>query len=667
MGFFDFLRGRKRAPVPAPHFHVTRDEAGDPLFSDDIVAELLAELEKRRSDRAAYELQWTLNADFVAGNQNVDIDFLHKTLVVEDCVSSRDVKERRVYNRIAPLMDTRMANLLSVKYDMEVIPRTGEADDAAKAKIGTKILSYCQAATEFNRQISRLISWAEITGTAFTVSWWDKNRGDIIAEMAVGDGEGRESRSVPIRLGDVSFGLLSPYEVFPASLEVQNIEDQHDLIVEQVFDADTVRSVWGVTMDGETVEAYALTPEPKGSAGHGRVNATFGVKRVTRENALRVVSYYERPSVLHERGRMMVVIGDRLVFHGELPGGIMPIVAYKSREVPGLFFGKSPVESLIPLQRSYNELQNKIMDYAHITVNAPMMSPIGALDMDLIEAKGGVDAGDIIEYDANRGEPHYMAYAPFSPLLTAQRDQLAQDMEYTAGVSQLMVYGSAANSASGAALNTRREIDMTRMSLTADNIRSGVIAMAKIWLRLNKEYSTGYRTVLVAGDDDMAGIVTWCSDDINSYDVEFSAENELRHSREQQREDFLAAYQMGLFADENGVVPKDIRRKAWALFKSGELDDVLDVEDQQRRNARYEITMLRLGVIPEEDPYADDAIHLEEHLRFALTNEYREMKRNMPAMAAAFDEHLARHRDKLARAEQEKRAEAMAMMAERGG
>ena len=71
---------------------------------------------------------------------------------------------------------------------------------------------------------------------------------------------------------------------------------------------------------------------------------------------------------------------------------------------------------------------------------------------------------------------------------------------------------------------------MTRMSLTADNIRDGVIAMAKIWLRLNKEYSVGYRTVLVAGDDDMGGIVTWCSDDINSYDVEFTAENELRHS-----------------------------------------------------------------------------------------------------------------------------------------
>lgn len=661
MGFFDFLKGRDRNPREPPRFYVARDEHGDPLYSDDMVAELLAELERRRSDRAPYELQWSLNADFVNGNQNVDLDLVHNCLVQEGLSPDQTVEERRVYNRIAPLMDTRLANLMSVNYDMYVKPRTNEADDTAKAKIGTKILEYCQANTDFNGQLNQLLQWAEICGTAFTVSYWDKNRGDVIAEMAVEGPDGTPTDPVPIHLGDLSFGLISPYEVFPASLTVQNVADQHDIIVEQVFDVDTVKSVWGLTVDGEKTEAYVLTPEPSGVSGHGHSHATFGVKRTERENSARVITYYEKPSLAHERGRMIVVIGRRMVFYGELPGGIMPIVAFKAKEIPGLFFGKSVIESLIPLQRSYNEIQNKILDYVHVTVNAPLMSPVGSLDMDLIEQQGGVQSGDIIEYDANRGEPHFMSYAPFSPLLTAQRDQIAQDMEYTAGVSQLMVYGSAANSASGTALNTRREIDMTRMSLTADNIRDGVIEMAKIWLRLNKSYSTGYRTVLVAGDDDMSGIITWCADDINSYDVEFTAENELRHSADQQREDFINALQLGLFTDDNGMISKDVKRRAWELFHSGALDDVLDIEEQQRKNARYEIRQIRNGIIPPEDRYADDEIHLEEHIRFALSNEYREMRQKIPAWAEEIDRHIAEHRAKIEAKQRQKQAEMMQM------
>ena len=214
MGLFDFLHGRAKEPREPPKFYVARDEAGDPIFSDDLVGELLRELEDRRTARAPYELQWTLNADFVNGNQNVDIDLVHNRLTMDGIDPAHTTKERRVYNRIAPLMDTRLANLMSVNYDMYVKPRTNEAEDAAKAKIGTKLLEYCQANTNFNGQINQLLQWAEICGTAFTISYWDKNAGEVIAEMAVGDGVS-ESPTVPVRLGDLAFGLLSPYEVFP--------------------------------------------------------------------------------------------------------------------------------------------------------------------------------------------------------------------------------------------------------------------------------------------------------------------------------------------------------------------------------------------------------------------------------------------------------------------
>lgn len=662
MGFLDKLfHGSKKAPREPPRVPLERADDGQIVYDDDLAGAILSELERRRDERMGYELCWTLNADFLSGHQNTEIDLHNRCVRTEERKTKGD-RERRVYNRIEPLMDTRLAHLMSVNYDMVVSPRTNEAEDIAKAKISTKLLEYCQQVTNFSVQKDRLLAWMEVCGTAFTVSYWDKNAGEVIAQAVTA---GADGVSVPqdIHLGDVGFGLLSPYEVFPASLTIESVEDQPSIITEQVFDVDTIRDLWGVEVEGEEIESYQLMPEAEGMTGHNRTNTTFGVSRVSRDNCQRVVTYYEPPSPQLPKGRYILVIKDRVVYYTGLPGGVMPIVAFKAKNQAGLFFGKSVIESLIPLQRSYNDLQNKIMDYAAVIVNAPLLTPHGSLDVDALADEGGVDSGMIIEYTDNNGEPHFLQYPNFPPVLIEQRNQIASDMEYTAGVSQLMVYGAAASSSSGKALQKRQEIDATRMSLTGDNVRNGVRDMAKLWLRLNKTFSTGYRAMLIAGDDDMGGIWTWCSEDINSYDVEFSAENELRRSPEQQKEDFMQAFQMGLFADENGVIPKEVRRRAWELLKLGELHDVLDIEDMQRKNAQRECVYFESGVIPDDDKYGDDEIHLEEHLRYALSNDYRMLTKSSPEYAALFDAHIEQHRRKIAAKQKAAQMQAMQMAA----
>lgn len=662
MGFIDKLfHGAKKAPREPPRVPLERADDGRLVYSDDLAGAILAELERRRDERMGYEMQWTLNADFLSGHQNAEIDFRNRCVKTEERKTKKD-HERRVYNRIEPLMDTRLAHLMSVNYDMIVSPRTNEAEDAAKAKISTKLLEYCQQVTNFSVQKDRLLAWMEVCGTAFTISYWDKNAGEVIAQAITADADG-VSAPVDIHMGDVGFGLLSPYEVFPASLTVEAVDDQPSIITEQVFDVDTIRDLWGIYVEGEEIETYQLMPEAEGMSGHNRYNTTFGVSRVSRDNCQRVVSYYEPPSRELPRGRLIIVIGHQIAAYTELPGGVMPIVAFKAKSQAGLFFGKSVIESLIPLQRSYNDLQNKIMDYAAVIVNAPLLTPYGSLDVDALAAEGGVDSGMLIEYMQESGEPHFLQYPDFPSVIVAQRDQLANDMEYTAGVSQLMVYGAAASSSSGKALQKRQEIDATRMSLTGDNVRSGVRDMAILWLRLNKAFSTGYRAMAIAGNDDMGGIWTWCAEDINSYDVEFSAENELRRSPEQQKEDFMQAMQMGLLADENGVVPKEVRRKAWELLKIGELHDVLEIEDLQRKNAQRECVYFESGVVPEDDKYGDDEIHLEEHLRYALSNDYRLLSKSSPEYAALFDAHIEKHRQKLAQRQQAAQMNAMRMAA----
>ena len=100
--------------------------------------------------------------------KQLNMQISHYEALTSQYVTKAD-NERRVYNRIAPLMETRHANLKSVNYDMVVEPRSAEMDDYAKAKISTKLLAYCQGDTDFQTKKDKLISWAELTGTAFSV------------------------------------------------------------------------------------------------------------------------------------------------------------------------------------------------------------------------------------------------------------------------------------------------------------------------------------------------------------------------------------------------------------------------------------------------------------------------------------------------------------------
>lgn len=154
MSFIDFLRGVVRAKRDPPVIPMDSDDNGELLYSDDIVTHIKEELERRRDERKAYELKWSLNANFLAGHQNSEIDVYANNVVTEEPVEKVD-RERRCYNRIAPLMETRDANLGAVNYDMVVNPRTNEAEDIAKAKVSTALLQYVQSnvisATRLNR------------------------------------------------------------------------------------------------------------------------------------------------------------------------------------------------------------------------------------------------------------------------------------------------------------------------------------------------------------------------------------------------------------------------------------------------------------------------------------------------------------------------------------
>ena len=202
------------------------DKDGTQLYKEDIIKFVMEELEKRRTERSPLEQQWTLNANFLVGNQYCEINTYRGD--IEQLEPVYDWLERETFNQIAPLIETRIANLKKIKYLMKVKPRTNELDDYAKAEVSTAILQYTQSVSDFDTKKSTMITWNELCGNCFWLSWWDKDKGERYVTQNI------DGKRTAFYEGDLDYGLITPYEIYPESVFKQSIEAQRSIILEQV-------------------------------------------------------------------------------------------------------------------------------------------------------------------------------------------------------------------------------------------------------------------------------------------------------------------------------------------------------------------------------------------------------------------------------------------------
>ena len=624
---------------------IDTDEEGKVLYKENIIQKVLEDLEKRKTERSVLEQQWTLNANFLVGNQYCEINPYRGD--IEQLEPVYDWLERETFNQIAPLIETRIANLKKINYMMKVKPATNELDDYAKAETSTSVLQHTQKVTDFESKKNTAINWNELTGNCFFLSWWDKDKGEKFAVEQILDidenGE-QKTKETAYYQGDLDYGLITPYELYPESIFKQTIEAQRSIILEQVKTVDDIYDLYGVKVEGSNIETFELTPVGSGG-GFGYENTTVTIGHRTIDNAEKVITYFERPSKHKPNGQMIIIIGDKnLVYYGDLPYSRIPIVQSVCIEVAGQFFGKSAIERLIPIQRAYNGCVNRIHEYIkHIAIGS-YITEEGSIDIEEYEQNGQAP-GAMLVYKQGSQAPIPIPNGVLPNEIMTERYNLKNDMEYAAGVSQLMVYGSTPSGVtSGTAISNLMEIDNTRLSLTGDNIRNAVRKLAIMWLEIYKKYATTHRIVNYIGGNNIGKAIIWSNEDINSYDVDYVTENELLLSEDAQKQRFFDAYNMGLFTDSNGVIPTRVKQKALEYMKCGNYSDIMSIDQLQIQAAQRENVFFENGVLPEVSDFDEHEIHIEEHLRYILQMDFQLLKNKKPEYAQALENHLRQHK-----------------------
>ena len=639
-----------------------------PGFDDDLVAFVEKEFKKRQDDRRVFELQWRLNLAFYEGNQRLDINTASMTL--EEMPIMFDFQETECFNHIAPNIETRISKLKN----MRTITRCkagGSLDqaDLHAAKIGTHLLKNNYSGQNLREKHAEELSWMEICGTVFRKHIWNPNLGQVIG-VANPDIAGEDEQSPPqpgteqpqgqeVREGEQETIIVPPQEIYPDSSYRDDISSCKSIIHAKAFNVDEIAEIWGVQVRPEKAEAEKLVRSTNGMGGLGYGQGGFMVHNVKLENHAIVMEYMELPSSKHPDGRLIIVAGGKLLHKGPLPYRVgddgvpgFPFSMLICLKRPGISWGKTVLERLIPVQRRYNALRNRKAEYLSRVSIGQYDIEEGSVDLDAFEVDAAAP-GSITEYARGSNPPRERQSPSLPASFEREEETLLNEFAILSGVSEISRQGSVPSGVkSGVAIGLLQEQDDTRLSNTADNIERFEIQSGKIQLRLFKQYVTAPRTLYAVGKNNVAEVIDWIGSDLTSDNVVLDNMSAAVESPIQRRQMVFDLLESGLLNDpETGRLDKDMRSRVFELIEFGEWESADDPEQLHIAKAERENKMMEQGQLPQARNFDNHVIHLNRLTNYRLTTEYEELVTQYPQVDMIFEQHAQMHVAFLAQAQ----------------
>lgn len=582
-----------------------------PIVDDELVKSVREDFKRRREEKRALELKWNLNLNYLRGNQYCEIS---PTGAVEEEDEDYFWQNKNVYNHIAPIIETRLAKLSRVRPMMSVRAAGSEDADIKTAKISSDVLNATAARVNLDAVISKATLWSETLGSAFYKVVWNGSDGQKIGET---DGES-------VSVGDVNVFAVSPYEIFPDSIFKDDLSSVESLIHARAMSVKDVERIYKVKVDGEDVDVFSLDKTSGAANLNGRITSA------TVHDSVIVIERYERPNADIPKGRVVTVAGDKLISISELPyfNGVdgerdLPFVKQDSITLPGSFFGVSIIDRLIPLQRAYNAVKNRKHEFMNRVSMGVVTVEDGSVDADAL-IEDGLRPGKVIVYRQGFTPPKEMAVQSVPLDFTYEEDRLTNEFITISGVSEISRNsGIPTNVTSGTALQILVEQDETRLASTAENVRKAIKQVAKMVIRLFKQFADRTRIMKIAGDNKRAQVFYFSSSDLTSDDVVFDTENELSSTPAQKKNAVMELLNTGLLHDGNGRMNARTKSKVLEILGYGSLSNAQDLTELHIAKAEEENLKFASGEIPVEE-YDDHAVHIDEHTRFLLSGECKD-------------------------------------------
>ena len=595
-------------------------EAAEKKRLEKIADYVLKEYERRREERKSYEAEWKLNAAYYEGKQYLDLTGDYDLVNVD---GGYEWQSRRVYNHIAPVIESKLAKLSRVRPVITVTPVGDDAKDYDSAAVCKNVLDSAYDRLNLNDVILKVTEYSEIFGTGFYKIIWNNSGGEKISA----DGLEQE---VP-KTGDIEVQAVMPFAIYPDSVYNEDVKDCKSLIHASVMSLEDIAGVYGAeVLSQDVAPVFAKNKREKLS-----------------DSAL-VIEYYETPCASYPDGRMITVCGKNVLYEGKLPfingdneKRAIPFVKQISVKEVGKFFGSSVIKRLIPVQRAYNAVKNRKQEFLNRLSMGVLAVEDGSVDTDDL-ADGGLEPGRIIVYRQGSNKPEMMNETSVPPEFEKEEEKLLNEFSTISGVNDLSVDGISASAVSGTALELIFSQDNERISLYAENLRKALLETYKHILRLFRQFATFVRKGEIKSKKGVE--ISSCSgENLNTDKVEFASENELLYTPAQRKAMILELYSSGIL-DKDSRLGDETKSKLLELLGYSDLDEEKDLKEMHVGKAEAENVKLQTADV-DADVLDDDEIHVDAHVRYYLA-EYERMGTDK-TLAERYIRHISQHKERI--------------------
>ena len=598
-----------------------------------VAKEITEDFERRREERRSLESGWLLNMNFYSGNQYCDVSPFGG-------VQKEDERfywqSRRVFNHIAPMVESRIAKLEKLRPKLSVRAFSDEDADVKTAKLATGVLRYAQERIRFAETASKVTIWAEVCGSGFYKVAWDEKGGRQVAV---------DENGAPVYEGEVSVTAVSPFEIYPDKLSAESVEELGSLIHARVVTVDEVYERFGVEVQGVETSELTLTGYSEPSAGKLPLDSV-GMRATAEKVGVILIERYQRPSGKFPDGKLEIVAGGKLLYTGALPyingersERVFPFVKQDCMRLPSAFFGASIVDRLIPVQRAYNAVRNRKHEFLNRLSMGVLTVEDGSVDIDELSEEG-LQPGKILVYRQGGKAPEMLDTGSLPAEFAVEEEWLEKEFALISGVSDLSKNSTPTNVTSATGLQLLLAQDETRLSATLKSMESALKEVGRQILRLYREFAGSARLMTLTGENKQIQVKYFNATDLSVNDVQF--ETEEAETPDEKRETVLKLYQAGLFTDDDGKISTVNKNRILDAFGFGSFENARDISALHIAKAseeNYELKSVEVAV----DEYDEHSLHITEHTRYLLSSELKKSTKKQE-IKERFSAHIRAHK-----------------------
>ncbi len=595
------------------------------------IDEVYADFKRRQEERRLLERSWQLNVNFINGNQYCDVNGLGE---IEQEDGGYFWQEKRVFNYIAPMIDTRCSRLSGLRPRLTVRAASEDDGDRRASHLASTILNAAYEDCDLDGAVTAATTWSEACGTAFYKVIWDSDAGNEIGLTADG---------ASLREGKVKVIAVSPFEIYPDTLSEEDLYAQPSIIHARAVPAEDIYAAYGVRVDGRDIDEFAQSPATYPQIAGGATSAAHSVKHGYEV----VIERYVRPNAAEKDGRLTIVAGHKLLYDGALPyvngengSRTYPFVRQCCLPSAGSFFGKCIVDRLIPVQRAYNAVKNRKHEFLNRISMGMIAVEDGSVDTDEL-TEDGLAPGKVLVYRQGGTPPQMLTLGAVPSEFTVEEERLAEEFAKISGTNDLSQNVSSFTSVTSATgLQLIIEQDEARMKVSYEQVKSALRRIGKNILRLYKQFASGVRLLRFAGKNGTLSVESFKGSDITGDDVVLEADDDANMTPARRRAALYEMLDRGLFTEADGKLSPAFRAKLLETLGYNGFSVEKDLDDLNAKRCAKENEALKRGEAAEIKPYDDDEVHVREHTAYLLTEKLS--KEQEERICAHLNEHKKR-------------------------